>query len=371
MPSTADPAADAVLRAAVGYGLEHGAAWPTDPMAPETFRRVFSASQHHRLLGTLVEAVEDAALVVTVEQRAELADHHARAQAHVLELERTLVLAADAFVDADIDFRVLKGIALAHRVYGDPSWRVASDVDVLVRSDRLDAAVAIATSTLGGVQPVAELRPGFDQEFGKESMVQIGAVELDLHRTLVTGPFGLNIALDDLFAGPATIRVGTHEVRTLGNDLQFLHACYNAALGDYPIRLGSIRDLLLCRSRLEPDFDAVVELATRWRGRAVVQKAARLAIDIAGPGFATELGRLDSLPVPAKERWLLRSYHTPGRSYWRPLASLAVIPGVGARVRYARALLAPSGAYLHSRGWSKRTHVRRAIRRLGRRDRRG
>ena len=57
---------------------------------------------------------------------------------------------------------------------------------------------------------------------------------------------------------------------------QFLHACYNAALGDYPLRLCSLRDVAMAGVRLDGDFDSVADLAREWKATAVVRRAADL-----------------------------------------------------------------------------------------------
>jgi hypothetical protein len=286
-----------------------------------------------RLLGALAEAASDGAFCLLPEQRDQLTEQHAGSQAHMLRLERMLVGVAEAFGDAGIDFRVLKGASLAHLVYSDPAWRNAADVDLLIPSDRFDAAVRIATDQLGGEQLIPQLRPGFDREFGKESLVRIGKFELDLHRTFVTGPFGLTIDLDELFRQRTEITIGDRQLFGLSAGHRFLHACYDTALGDYPVRLGSVRDLLLCRTQLDVDFDQIVATARHWRGVAVVQRAAQLVIDTAGPDAGADFAELAALDVSRSQAWLLRSYLTPARSYSRPLASLAVISGCRARWR--------------------------------------
>ncbi|MFT6289453.1 MAG: hypothetical protein ACJAR2_000038 [Ilumatobacter sp.] len=361
-----DPEVEVVLKAAVGHGLEGGAPWPSEPLEDRVFTRVLQVALHDRLLGVLAEAVTNGALELRTEQLARLTGHHTRWQAHALGLERSLLLVAERFGAEGIDFRVLKGVALAHVVYPDPSWRVSADLDLLIPSDRFDDAVAIGVDGLGGEQELPELRPGFDREFGKESMVRVGPYELDLHRTFVTGPFGLTIELDELFGDQTPFSVGGQELLALGPLHQLLHACYNAALGDYPVRLCAVRDLLLCRDRLEVDLDEFMATAHRWHGAAIVRRAAELVIDIAGPDASGSFLELSALSVPRREAWLLRSYLTPARSYSRPLASVAVIRGGTARLRYARAVLAPSATYLASRGWTKRSHLSRAIRRLRR-----
>jgi hypothetical protein len=325
------------------------------------FGPLLQEAMHEGVVGTVAEAVADGALSLASEQFDELADHHAASQAHMLRLERMLLRVVAALADDGIDVRVLKGLALAHTAYADPSWRTAADIDLLVPSSRFDDAVAVVRDRLGGEQPVPELRPGFDREFGKESLVRVDQVEVDLHRTFVIGAFGLTIDLDELFDDGMELTIGGTPLTALGAEHQFAHACYNVALGDLPVRLRAVRDLLLIVDRLPVDIDRAVAIMQRWRATAVAQRAGQLVNEAVGPAVAGRVGDLAVLRVPKRERLLMRSYLTPARSYSRPLASLAVIPGVRPRLRYARALVAPSRTYLQSRNWSGRDHVARAL----------
>ena len=358
-----ESAGELLLRALAGYGI---AGNPLPDAAPENhvFRQMLRTAEDERLLGALAESVAAGAFPLEQDQIDVLSEHHADWLTHALRIERLLVHVSDAFETAGIDFRVLKGVALAHLVYPDPSWRVYADLDLLVRSDQFDAAVRVASTELGGVQEIPELRPGFDSEFGKEALVRVGRIELDLHRTFVTGPFGLTIDLDELWRDATSFVVGESKVLALGPTGLFMHACYNTALGDLPMRRGSVRDLLVCCAHLDTNMDAVAATAGAWRATAVVQRAAELVIDSVDLAADHPLRELARLSVPRREAWLLRSYLTPSRSYSRQLASLAVISGVRPRLRYVRALVAPSGEYLRSRGWTERSHLRRAARRL-------
>jgi len=359
-----DPAVEDILRAAVTHGLDGGRSWPTAPITIQDLIRVVDVAVDERLLGALAEAAVDGALSLTPEQFDHLAARHTGSQVHMLDLEHLLVATARLFDERGINFRVLKGFALAHTVYADPSWRTAADVDLLIPSDQFDEAVSLALDEFDGAQLGPELRPGFDREFGKESMIRVGRLELDLHRTFVTGPCGLTIELDALFREGTGLTIGDRTMFGLSPKHQFLHACYNAALGDYPARWCSVRDLLLFRQHLDVDLDDVVATASRWHGTAVVQRAGQLIEDIAGPDIEGGFDKLARLEVPRRDAWLLRSYLTSARSYSRPLASLAVIRGVRPRLRYAQALVSPSSDYLRSRGWTERSHIKRALRKL-------
>ena len=331
---------------------------PEQPLPDDEFDALAALAEPHRVIGALAEAVATGELAVTPRQHAVVAEHHARWMTQCLRAERLLLLVADCLGAHGIEARVLKGSALAHIVYADPAWRAFGDVDLLVPGPRIDEVAHLAEAELGGVRPYPELRPGFDREFGKDVLIRINGIELDIHRTFVTGPFGLTIPLEQLFASATPFVVGERTLHALGGEEMFLHACYNAALGDRPVRWGSQRDLLLVYERCHIDNDSVSAIAADWSATAVVQHAARLTMDTLRLGHQHALAALAALPVPAREARRLQSYLVRTRSYRRPLASLPVIKGMRARARYARALVAPSHAYLSSRGWTEGSHVR-------------
>lgn len=361
------PALSTLLLAVAVHGFGSGPALPTSPVGDDEFVKLLALAQRDRLLGAVAHAVFDGMFPVTQDQYRSLADMHAQWLRHSLMVERLLLRVAGCFEREGIEFRVIKGAAISRLLYSDPSWRVFGDLDLLIPSDRFDDAVHLATTELGGTQPVPELRPGFDHQFGKEALIRIDGIELDLHRTFVTGAFGLTIDLDRLFDGGTAFRVSGHSFTALSADALFLHCCYNLALGDHPVRLCSLRDLLLARQELDVDLDAVMRLAHDWRATAVLQRAAEIVVEALGRPYAHDLSRLAAISVPRSEAWLLRSYLTSARSYSRPLASLVVIPGIRARLRYALALMSPSEAYLDSRGWTRQRHLRLARDRLIRR----
>ena len=356
-PLVADIAVALTVSGIVGEAAAVAAAALDD----DDLRQLLLLSESHRLLGSLADAVEAGRLPVTVSQRSRLEETLLVWLSHSVEVERLLLRIGECCARAGIPMRVLKGVALAHLVYPDPSQRVFADLDLLVPGDRFEEAVALARDELGGTQSVAELRPGFDREFGKDVTLQVGRVELDLHRTFVTGPFGLTIPLDDLFSDGTPLMVGGQTFTALEPVTMLLHACYNVALGDLPVRLCALRDLLLLCATPGADIDRVVVLARSWGGTAVVRRAAELAVAELSLPSSHPLSALTSLPVPRRERWALRSYLSPARSYSRPLASLLVIPGIRARVRYLQALVRPSAEYLASRGWTNASHRRRAV----------
>jgi hypothetical protein len=137
--------------------------------------------------------------------------------------------------EASIPTCVLKGVALAHLVYPDPSYRVFGDVYLLVPSAMFASAIAVLHREMGTARCVPELRPGFDERFGKEALMRsVNGLELDVHRMFVEGAWGLTMDLDDLFSPSRRFVLAGQELDALPMPQQFLHACYAAAIGDWP-----------------------------------------------------------------------------------------------------------------------------------------
>lgn len=359
-----------VLAAVASLGLHDDGTLAAARLSDDDFATLIRLSESHRLLGALAEAVATGALAVSPDQLALVIGYHNRWLSNALLTEAMLLRVDDCFAAHHIDYRVLKGVALSHVAYDDPSWRVYSDLDILVRSADFVRAIAALCQDLGGDRLVPELRPGFDLEFGREATVHVGGREIDLHRTLVDGAFGLTVDLDDLFAEPTWFEVAGRRFPALGGTPAVLHACYDVALGDHPVRLSALRDLLLLHSK-GFDFDAVTSMARRWRGEAVVERAAHLATDTLALPCEHGLHAYAALGSTRQQRWLLRSYGGRPGPYATHLAAIAVIPGVRRRLRYVRAITRPSPEYLASRGWTRRGHMRRALRQFAGRNTRG
>ena len=365
MPEAADDAERGLLLAAVCHGVVDRPTWPAEPVEEGVFRGAVERAIRDGLLGAVAEAVHDGVLPTNPDQHQILSYRHGQSQLFMLELERTLLAAVDVLEGSDIPVRVVKGLALAHLVHADPAWRTSKDIDLLVPADRFDDAVAALTvDDAGGMLRHPELRPGFGREFGKEALVKVGRVEVDVHRTLIAGPFGLTIQLDDLLQGRTDFTVGGRVLSAMRPEALFLHCCFTVALGDDPVRLGPVRDLLLCARRLDVRVDRAVDVARGWGATAVLQRAGALTVDLVGEDAAGTIGVLADLEVSRRDRWLLESGLGPARGYRRSLAALSVIPGWSAKARYARAIVLPSQEYLQSRAWTPASHVRRAVRRL-------
>lgn len=329
------------------------------------------ACEDHRVLGLLPPAERAGALVLADYQR-EAAELRLRYWlSHDLIVERRAQDSARLLEGAGIEYRLLKGVVLANSLYPDPSMRVFADVDLVVRSADFTRAAGVLASGLDATRVLPELRPGFDDRFGREILLRCGPVEIDLHRTLVDGPFGARIDLRDLFERPRVITIGDQQLQTVSLSAQFVHACFSALLGEWPPRLMVLRDVL---EHLGPvdrsttvDAAEVIALATRWGARAVVAVAIRRAIEDLGVRPDHELPDHELVEWATTfrpsllDRLLLRTYRGRARGYTSQLATVVAIHGWAAKAAYLRAITRPSSEYLVARGFRRGERLRRAL----------
>jgi hypothetical protein len=264
-----------------------------------------------------------------------------------------------------IPSRVLKGVALARTAYDDPNERVFGDVDLLVPGTHLTRAARVLADALDGRRAQPELRRGFDDRFGKEAMLEVGGLELDLHRTFVEGAFGLTVRLDDLFAPPYRFPLGAYELEALPMPQRMLHASYAAAFGDWPPRLVSMRDLAQIVHRERPNLTDVLLMARAWQCEPIVARAVQITWE--------HLALTERFPIvewadrfePTKHQQRMVAWHEgPARAFTSQAAALLVLPDWADRLAYLRAVALPDPSYLTARGFSAASHVERVWHRL-------
>ncbi|MGB8860470.1 MAG: nucleotidyltransferase family protein, partial [Ilumatobacteraceae bacterium] len=242
-----------------------------DSMAPVLLDGV----RRQRIAGLLCAALADGSMRATPEF------HEAAREAHLAGLRTSLACEATAVVTAltlsaaGVPCRVLKGIALAHLDYPDPSMRLFGDADVLVRRADLTAAIAaLRGRSFERDQP--PVRAWWERRYGKAVVLQApGGSELDLHLTLTGGFYGLAIDDDDLFREPGeTFNVAEQALQALPVAMRLLHAAYHVVLGGGS-GLRAMRDVA---QLIDVQPGAVADAcmwARRWRGEAVLAAAIR------------------------------------------------------------------------------------------------
>ena len=360
-----------VLLAVAAYALPGTTrSLPSGVLDDDTWRTMVGQAVHHRVIGLMRAAERDGALPVSAGQSAELGAAHRDAALHVLALERDIVELAALLDDAGVDVRFLKGPAAARLDYARPGLRTYVDVDVLVREADIDRAVQSLT-TAGYRRTLAEPRAGFDARFDKGvTFVGPRGHELDLHRTFVLGPWGRLVDLDALWDDCREFDIAGHRFAALADVHRFVHACYHAALGNWPLRLASLRDV--AEMAWTADVEAVVRTATSWGVEAVIAAAVSdtwrlLGIDRTDAS-ATDLVTWAACyrPTRREEAWL--NLHTHGDKTFaaQALATVAVLPGVRAKVAYLRALAFPDSQYVADRHGSRMARFRFGVREIRR-----
>jgi hypothetical protein len=322
--------------------------------------RLLAQLDGQRLTGLAVAGAESGWLELTEEQGEQLLERHRMAMMQALALERWLLRVSVAFQAAAIESVVLKGPALAHTVYPNPAWRPFVDLDLLVRGREWRRACEVLAG-LGFRRDLPEPRRGFDERFGKAAAhTGPDGLSLDLHRTLVVGPFGLWMDPEELFERTSTLRLAGRDLRRLDDTAVMAHAGMHAALGWWPPLLLPLRDVAQVAWKGNVDWDALAGLARHWRLTAVLQLAVESARTI-GLGMPPEAARVLEGTSRRVERRALKAYTT---DRWvgggTAVATLQAIPGLRAKLSYARHLLFPDREFLVARAGGRRpTYARR------------
>ena len=356
------------LRAIAAHGLPSAPAVHTDEPVDTT--ALLAAVSKERLTGLALAAVAEGSVELGAADADDLSVRHDDQLALDLRLERLLCSAAATLDAAGIAYRALKGPLLAHTVYADPALRSFGDIDILVRGADFDAAVA-ALRTLEFHRRFVEPRPRFDARFSKGACLErADGLEVDLHRTLAPGPFGMLLGFTDLVGRPPqTFALGDATITGLGRELAFVHACFHSALGDYPPRLVPLRDIA---ELLRAGFDVrtVIDLVTEAQCEIVLRRALDLLTNVLGVAVGGELAEWARTLKPTRfDRRALRTYESTDRSYAKQAAvSLWAMPSMRHRLAYASALAIPSRNYVRARerGYARRIGHSFALARGGR-----
>ncbi|MDQ4022017.1 MAG: nucleotidyltransferase family protein [Actinomycetota bacterium] len=353
------------LLAVAGYKLPGATrAFPDAPLSDQSWSEILRLALAHRMTGLLCAAIDAGAFPATEVQMHQIRTAHTSAMVWVLLLERKLFPVIDLLTEANIETRVLKGAAVAHLDYSAPELRSFIDLDLLIRAEDFDHAVRVLAAA-GFVRRLPEPRPGFDRRFDKGTTFEgPGGYELDLHRTFVLGPWGLLVDLEGLWGDGQEVMIAGRTLCALSRGHRFLHACYHAALGDWPLRLGSLRDVAEMLRGAEGFATELRELASCWRVEAVVAAAVADTWRLLGLATTTELSSWAQRYVPSRQDEARLALHTQADKTFtaQALATLHAMPRVRDKVAYARALILPDARYVAGRHPSALARFRYGLR---------
>jgi hypothetical protein len=256
------------------------------------------------------------------------------------ELDRATIAALTAFESADIDTRVLKGPALAQRLYGQGrESRGYTDIDLLIAPRDLTSARRVLRDL--GYEEVV-LVPGIDDVAGiQHSEIwnrpgeRGGPIWIDLHWRLDLCEAPGDAIWDALAASRSSIILSGKPVAILGDDGLALHLALHAAQHG-PDDTKAMADLARGIERWPSAvWGSAAELADAVQGTPAF--AAGLRLLPAGARLASQLG----LPPTLELDWEIRNRAARPRGTFH-LQALTEAGGLGERLNVLRRSLLPT-----------------------------
>jgi hypothetical protein len=286
--------------------------------------------------------------------RAALDNFVARAhmQERANELEAATVTAFEAFDTARVDALLLKGPALAQRLYAHGESRAYFDVDLLVPPWDL-ASARIALTKLGyksfDVSGVIDLGGVVHDEVWAGQGDRSDGIWIDLHWRLSGCAAGADVVWNELARGRDSIELRGREVAILGDDGLALHLALHAAqhgLGDRK----PIEDLRRGIERWTFEvWRSAARVAEKVQG--VPAFAAGLRLVPPGAQLASRLG----LPPTAGLEWEIMHRERRPRGTFH-LEAMAQARGLRERARVLLRSLFPSREWIEQQfPWARRS----------------
>lgn len=334
--------------------------WPRDWSA-EDGGALVEAALYHGVAGLLVEKT------ASLEGWPELVVHALRDQARLqamweLRHREVLTELLAEFARQGIKAILMKGTALAYDLYGNPSSRSRADSDILVAPDDRNRARMVLQDLgyRGGTQAM-QLPDDLARQEGW-TLVSEGGGEhsIDLHWRVFNAP-----ALDDVLdfeecaAQARPLPRLSAEALAMDRVQTLLHICVHRTLHrTAPYFVGGMayfgserliwtNDIHLLAGALSKDewesFAAIA--ADKGVAAACLEGlgAAQLALATTVPE-----GVLQSL-MASRKSTTATAYLAHGRALPRSWLDFRAVPGIGAKLRYLQARLAPGGKLLRAK----------------------
>lgn len=262
------------------------------------------------------------------------------------------------FNDGGIPIMALKGAALHLTLYRQPQERPMADVDILVKPDDLDRALALLEQ-LGHHRDEVPFREDFFPRYYYEVEYRAGSIapaHVDLHvrpfRMLRLARF---VPDDAMWQRAVPVTFGKATVLVPAPDDMLIHLAAHSAIHGNDQRKWLVDiDRWIRRHRSTIDWDRFLATAAAWRVSLAVRRGIEAAERLLGPSCPAEVRRR-LVAQPANWRDRLALWHAPrdGRHLARSFAVNALTtPGCRFVLGYLRDVLLPDRTYLSE--WSAR-----------------
>jgi hypothetical protein len=201
--------------------------WPEIPARPspvdaESFVR---AAARHGLAGFAQHAAERAGWTLPEPARESLRRESLSSAARAVRVHTLLLRSVDALAAVGVVPVVLKGTALARRLYPEPFLRATSDVDLLVGSEQVEQASRVLEGL--GLKQVAE-QPGHGGAHTHHREFQGSAGLVELHFRALVG-YGLALEAEPLLVHAQEAEFEGRRVRYLRAEEELVYLSLHAS----------------------------------------------------------------------------------------------------------------------------------------------
>lgn len=184
--------------------------------------------------------------------------------------------ALHALGDAGIEALVIKGLAVACLAWDDPSSRVQTDVDLLVRREDMQRAIAALQSA--GVS--GDVALSGDTLHAATLAPAPGGATIEVHHALSDDALR-DVRVADILARGMVVQTPEGPVRTMGLADMAVYLTVHATLHLFD-RLSWLVDLAGLARRQPVDWIAAARRAREWNAEAATELGWRAAVDLAG-----------------------------------------------------------------------------------------
>ena len=266
---------------------------------------------------------------------------------------RNLALAGElrkllrTFRDQRIPCLPLRGLALAERLYGDIPPRPMGDIDLLVRKEDVHRVQALFEA-LGFSE--MDRRPGFASAFSytlKFFVERSVMVIVEPHWTIAYPPFVDRLDMEAVWGRCVPARVIGEQTLSLGREDLLVHLCLHLAhRDDAPLLWLYELDHYLRQESDAMGWDLVISVSCEVGIERLVGHALNEAVAKFGaPVPADVIDSLDGLSGQTRPL-AQRLVETSKVDGVESLATFFAVKGLGAKFRYARALLFPQPSFM-------------------------